>query len=79
MWCERYVIIISSSAHEFDPYSWGIYSPSIVEYGIIIGAFSLFSFLFLLFAKFVPSISMTEVRESVEPPMRGHAGREAES
>ncbi len=70
MWYERFVIIISSAAHQFDPYSWTHYSPTWVEYGIMIGSFSLFGFLFLLFAKFLPTISMTEMKESLEPPRR---------
>ena len=37
-----------------------------VEYGIMIGAFSLFFFLFCLFIKHMPSISMTEVKEMLE-------------
>jgi len=71
MWYERYIIILSSPAHEFDPYSWGLYfGPTWVEYGIMLGSFSLFSFLFLLFAKFVPSVSMSELKEEIPPPMR---------
>jgi Ni/Fe-hydrogenase subunit HybB-like protein len=70
MWMERFVIIISSVAHEFDPYSWGYYSPTWVEYGIMLGSFSLFSFFFLLFVKFLPSISMTEMKEALPAPMR---------
>ena len=55
MWFERLVIIVGSEAHEYDPYSWGVYKyPSIVEWGILVGSFSLFFFLFLLFAKFLP-------------------------
>ncbi|MCE5334284.1 MAG: polysulfide reductase NrfD [Desulfobacteraceae bacterium] len=66
MWFERLVIIVGSQAHEYDPYSWGIYKyPSLIEWGIMIGSFSLFFFLFLLFAKFLPTISMTEVKEAI--------------
>jgi len=71
MWFERYVIIVGSVAHEYDPYSWGLYSPSWVEFGILLGSFGLFFFLFLLFVKFLPSISMTEVKEHLAPPVRG--------
>jgi molybdopterin-containing oxidoreductase family membrane subunit len=75
MWFERYVIIVGSVAHEYDPYSWGIYSPTWVDYGILVGSFSLFLFLFFLFAKFLPAISITEVKEEIEPPRRRSAGR----
>jgi Ni/Fe-hydrogenase subunit HybB-like protein len=70
MWFERYVIIVTSVAHEYDPYKWGLYSPTRVEYGILFGSFCLFFFMFLLFVKFLPSISMTEVKESLAPPLK---------
>jgi molybdopterin-containing oxidoreductase family membrane subunit len=71
MWFERLVIIVGSEAHEYDPYSWGLYPyPSIVEWGILVGSFSLFFFLFLLFAKFLPTIALTEVKEAIPVPVR---------
>jgi len=71
MWFERFVIILSSPAHEFDPYSWGRYfGPTWVEYGIMLGSMSLFFFLFLFFAKFLPSISMSELKEELPAPGR---------
>lgn len=65
MWYERYVIIVGSMAHEYIPHAWGLYSPNWVEYGIMLGSFSLFFFLFLLFVKFLPAISITEIKESL--------------
>jgi molybdopterin-containing oxidoreductase family membrane subunit len=71
MWYERFVIILSSPAHEFDPYSWGRYfGPTWVEYGILIGSLSTFFLLFLLFAKFLPSVSMSELKEELPAPGR---------
>jgi molybdopterin-containing oxidoreductase family membrane subunit len=64
MWYERFVIIIGGVAHDFMPNAWGTYSPTIIEYGILAGSFSLFFFLFLLFVKHLPSVSMTEMKES---------------
>jgi len=63
MWYERFVIIIGGVAHDFIPHAWGLYAPSAIEYGIMLGSFSLFFLLFLLFAKHLPSISMTEMKE----------------
>jgi molybdopterin-containing oxidoreductase family membrane subunit len=73
MWYERFVIIVGSMAHEYIPHAWGLYSPSWVELGIMAGSFCLFFFLFLLFAKFVPSVSMTEIKEALEVPSRRRA------
>lgn len=72
MWYERFVIIIGGVAHDFMPNAWGTYSPTIIEYGILVGSFSMFFFLFLLFAKHLPSVSMTEMKESVHKG-EGHA------
>ncbi|MDQ1270532.1 MAG: hypothetical protein QG618_1842 [Thermodesulfobacteriota bacterium] len=65
MWFERFVIIAGSVAHDFLPNAWGHYSPTWVEGGIMVGAFSLFFFLFLLFVKHLPSVSMTEMKEMI--------------
>lgn len=65
MWYERFVIIIGSVAHDFIPYAWGLYRPTWVEFGIMIGSFCLFFFLFVLFVKHLPSVSMTEMKETV--------------
>jgi molybdopterin-containing oxidoreductase family membrane subunit len=66
MWLERFVIIVSTLARDYDPYSWGAYKPSFVEIGITLGSFGLFFFLFLLFAKLLPVLSMSELKEVQE-------------
>lgn len=63
MWLERFVIIITSLARDFDPYAWGLYKPSFVEIGITIGSFGLFFTLFLLFCKALPVLAITEIKE----------------
>ena len=63
MWYERFVIFVTSLAHEYDPASWGLYTPSWVEISILIGSFCWFFFWFLLFAKTLPVISIAEVKE----------------
>jgi Ni/Fe-hydrogenase subunit HybB-like protein len=73
MWYERFVIIITSVARDFIPHTWGLYSPTAIEFGIMIGSFSLFFFLFFLFVKHLPSVSMTEMKESLDQGAH-HAG-----
>ena len=63
MWLERFVIISTSLSHEFNPYAWGLYTPSMVEAGITLGSFGLFFTLFLLFCKFLPVVAVTELKE----------------
>lgn len=73
MWTERYVIIIGSMAQDYIPYQWGFHRPNWLEISILIGSFCLFLFLFFLFAKFLPSISIAELKEEIGHPMR-HKG-----
>jgi Ni/Fe-hydrogenase subunit HybB-like protein len=63
MWLERFVIIVSSLAHEYIPFSWGLYKPTWVEFSITAGSFAWFLLWFLLFAKLLPVVSITEVKE----------------
>jgi len=63
MWFERFVIIITSVGRDFIPHAWGHYMPTAIEFGIMLGSFCLFFFLFLLFVKHLPSVSMTEMKE----------------
>jgi Ni/Fe-hydrogenase subunit HybB-like protein len=64
MWLERFVIIVSSLAHSFDPAEWvGSYHPTWVEVAITAGSFAWFFLFFLLFVKNFPAISITEVKE----------------
>jgi Ni/Fe-hydrogenase subunit HybB-like protein len=65
MWYERFVIVVTGVAHDYIPHAWGLYSPSGIEVGILVGSFCLFFLFFLLFVKHLPSISMTEMKETV--------------
>ena len=64
MWLERYVIIVSSLSHDYNPSVWPeLYTPTWVETAITAGSFAWFFLLFLLFVKNFPAVSMTEVKE----------------
>jgi Ni/Fe-hydrogenase subunit HybB-like protein len=63
MWLERFVIIVTSLSHDYDPYAWGIYKPTFVCLGIDIGSFGLFFTLYLLFVKNLPVLSISEIKE----------------
>jgi len=66
MWLERYVIIVTSLSHDFDPANWaGIYQPTWVEAVITLGSFGMFFTLFLLFIKNFPAVSITEMKETL--------------
>jgi molybdopterin-containing oxidoreductase family membrane subunit len=76
MWFERYVIIVSSLANDFLPTSWGLFTPTWVDIGTMLGAFGLFFTLFLLFCRFLPMIAMAEVKAimpQADPHHHGHS------
>ena len=62
MWLERFLIIVPSLAHKQLPYSWGTYSPTPVELFIMAATFAAMVLLYTLFAKFVPIISIWELK-----------------
>ena len=62
MWFERFVIIVTSLHRDFLPSSWGYFKPTWVDICTFIGTIGLFLTLFLLFARFLPMIAMSEVK-----------------
>jgi molybdopterin-containing oxidoreductase family membrane subunit len=71
MWTERFVIICGSMSQDFLPHAWGFYWPNWVEIIITAASFALFLLLFLLFAKFLPSVAIAEVKGESGAPIRG--------
>jgi Ni/Fe-hydrogenase subunit HybB-like protein len=65
MWLERFVIIAGSLATNFMPSQWGFYRPTWVEIAITTSSFAWFLMWFALFTKFLPIVSMTELKEGI--------------
>lgn len=65
MWIERFVIVITSLHRDFLPSSWGMYHATFWDYSTLAGTVGLFLSLLFLFLRFLPAISMTEVRRFV--------------
>ena len=65
MWLERFVIFAGSLTTNFNPSQWGFYRPSITEIMITVGSFAWFLMLFSLFTRYLPIISMTELKEGI--------------
>ncbi|MEO6992436.1 MAG: NrfD/PsrC family molybdoenzyme membrane anchor subunit [Lacunisphaera sp.] len=65
MWLERFVIVITSLHRDFLPSSWGMYHATFWDYSTLAGTVGLFLALLFLFLRFLPAISMTEVRKFV--------------
>ncbi len=62
MWFERFVIVVTSLYRDFLPSSWGTYRATKWDYMTFVGTLGLFTFLFLLFVRFLPMIPMNEIR-----------------
>ncbi len=62
MWFERFTIIVTSLHRDFLPASWDTYAPTIYEIGMTVGSFGFFMTFFFLFARFLPSLSLAEVK-----------------
>jgi molybdopterin-containing oxidoreductase family membrane subunit len=65
MWLERFVIIVVSLSRDFVPSSWRMYYPTKWDWMTLGGSMGLFITLFYLFIRFLPSISIFEVRSLV--------------
>ena len=62
MWLERFVIIVSSLAQDFLPSSWSVFQATRWDWLTYFGTIGLFLFLFFLFIRLLPMISIFEVR-----------------
>ena len=62
MWLERFVIIVTSLHRDFLPSSWGRYSPTIWDWSTYVGTLGFFLMLLFLFLRFLPMISIFEMR-----------------
>ena len=62
MWLERFVIIVTSLHRDFLPSSWEIYKPTVRDFSMFFGTIGLFVMLLFLFVRFLPVISIFEMR-----------------
>ena len=62
MWLERFIIIVTSLHRDFLPSSWGMYAPTFWDLSTFAGTIGLFLALLFLFLRFLPMISIFEMR-----------------
>ena len=62
MWLERFVIVVTSLHRDFLPSAWGNYLPTFWDWSTFIGTIGLFVSLLFLFVRFLPMISIAEMR-----------------
>jgi Ni/Fe-hydrogenase subunit HybB-like protein len=66
MWLERFVIVVTSLHRDYLPSSWGMYYPTRWDYMTFVGTIGLFLTLLYLFIRYLPMISIFEMRTLVE-------------
>ncbi|HKP73607.1 MAG TPA: NrfD/PsrC family molybdoenzyme membrane anchor subunit [Pyrinomonadaceae bacterium] len=62
MWLERFVIIVTSLHRDFLPSSWAMYRPTMFDFSMLFGTIGMFVMLLFLFIRFLPVISIFEMR-----------------
>jgi molybdopterin-containing oxidoreductase family membrane subunit len=65
MWLERFIIVITSLHRDYLPSSWGMYAPTVWDWATLFGSIGLFFALLFLFIRFLPMISIFEMRSLV--------------
>lgn len=63
MWLERYQIVLTSTHADYMPSSWGTAWPTLADAAVLAGSIGAFAFLLLVFARLMPIVSITEMRE----------------
>jgi molybdopterin-containing oxidoreductase family membrane subunit len=65
MWMERFLIVVTSLHRDFLPSAWGMFYPTMWDWIMLFGSIAMFVWLFLMFVRFLPAISIAEMRELV--------------
>ncbi len=74
MWFERFVITVTSLHRDFLPSSWGYYTPTMYDFGILLGSFGLFFTLVIIFTKVLPVVSIAEIKAVADDAQPTHHG-----
>jgi hypothetical protein len=73
MWLERLIFIVTSLYRDFLPSAWGMYYPTVWDWVFLCGSIGTFAFLFLLFVRLLPVMSMFEMRHMLHKLERARA------
>jgi molybdopterin-containing oxidoreductase family membrane subunit len=76
MWLERWVIVIGNLQRDYSPSMWGLFRATWWDYAFLFGSVGLFFFLFALFLRFLPMVSISELRDLL-PKNQGGCGGES--
>ncbi len=73
MWLERFVIVVTSLSRDFMPSAWRMYYPTRWDWATYAGTIGLFLALVFLFIRFLPLISIFELRTLVSEEQKKSA------
>jgi molybdopterin-containing oxidoreductase family membrane subunit len=73
MWMERVMIVVQSLHKDFLPSSWGLFMPTLWDWAFLLGSICTFAWLFLVFIRILPSISISEMRMLARESAKGAA------
>ena len=62
MWLERLLIVLNTLSHSYAVGMWRLFSPTIWDFLLLFGSLGFFAFLYLVFCRVVPVVSMHETR-----------------
>jgi hypothetical protein len=62
MWCDRFMVIVVTLQHDFLPSSSRAYSTTFWAVATFAGSIGLFGLMWLLFVRYLPAVSITELR-----------------
>ncbi len=65
MWFERFMLVVTTLYHDYLPSSWNYYIPTFWDWAVFAGTIGLFLFPYFLFVRFLPVISISEIKEKV--------------
>jgi molybdopterin-containing oxidoreductase family membrane subunit len=74
MWTERFVIVVQSLHRDFLPSAWHLFVPTVWDWATLLGSIGLFLTLVFLFVRFLPVISMSEMRSLLHSKKAGERG-----
>jgi molybdopterin-containing oxidoreductase family membrane subunit len=63
MWLERFVIVVTSTHRDYMPSAWGVVVPTSWDWIVFAGSIGVFFLLLLLFIRFMPAVSIHDMRE----------------
>lgn len=66
MWLERFMLIVTGLYRSYLPSSGGMFYPTMWDIAFLLGSVGLFLLMFTLFVKWLPMISMAELRKLVD-------------